>query len=304
MHQRDHDFHDNHLDIGKHVDASTSATMTIPTTTTIPATPTTTLAPTTTLLEGNWATVPVVTSSTANMTLGWWDGSAWVDLGEGDNIPVDGGEDYQVVLEGARGVVQGSEQVQGCDVLFPSDFPGIQLSDPEALSRHIEHDAGRGAVFGVAISAGWELRPRPVTDGESHPDLEAMAIDLLEERGYATDTVDIVQAIDADLDGDGAAETFLVAEETELANEMSDVYSILFVVSPSWDVPEVIAHSVIPADDSGFPASFRVSAIADLSGDGLMEIVVDGLAWENVWVSVHELTESGFEARIGAGCGV
>lgn len=286
---------------------STSTSVTTTTTTTTIEATTTTLAPTTTtttLLEGNWATVPVVTSGVANTTLGWWDGTDWVQLKNGDDIPVEGGEDYQVVLEGASGVIQGSGRIQGCDVIFPSDLPGIQLSNPEALSRFIDDDSRRGAIFGVAISAGWELRPRPVTEGESHPDLEALAIGLLEERGFDTDTVDIVQAIDADLDGDGSIETFLVAEETELGNQGSDVYSILFAVSPFWDEPVVIAGSVIPEDETGFPASFRVSAIADLSGDGLMEVVVDGLAWENSWVTVHELTESGFVERIGAGCGV
>jgi hypothetical protein len=35
-----------------------------------------------------------------------------------------------------------------------------------------------------------------------------------------------------------------------------------------------------------------------------MEIVLDGLAWETQWVSVHELTDNGFVEQLGAGCGV
>lgn len=64
--------------------------------------------------------------------------------------------------------------------------------------------------------------------------------------------VNLVQAVDAYLDGDGTIETLVVAGKTELANQMSDVYSLLFAVSPAWDEAAVVAESVIPADDTGF----------------------------------------------------
>jgi hypothetical protein len=168
-------------------------------------------------------------------------------------------------------------------------------------------DDGRGGdrgISGVAISAPWPIYPRPVQQGEAHPDLEATAITLLEERGFITDSVEIVQTLDVDLEGDGTIETLVVVEETELANDISNVYSMVFAVSPAWNGPLVVAESVIPAGQSGYPASYRVSAVADLSGDGVMEVVLDVLAWEFSGVSVFELIDSGFEMRIDAGCGV
>lgn len=258
-------------------------------------------------LDGTWAELPlVVYDDWGGIALGWWDGSAWVQADEGTELPVSGGEDYQVALLGSEAVLEGSPPTStGCDVVMPEGMPGVQFEDEDAL--HMVLDDGKGGertVSGVAITAPWLITPRPVGPGEAHPDIEAMAVELLAERGFETDRVELVQSVDADLDGDGTIESVFVAEETELANEISGVYSIVFAVSPSWDSPVVVAESVIPADDAGFPASFRVSAVADLSGDGVMEIVVDGIAWENGWVSVHELTESGFVERIGAGCGV
>lgn len=289
--------------------AATASTTAAPTTTTSMATTTTlavttTTLPPTTLLAGNWAEQPVVASGIGKMVLGWWDGSSWVEADEGMDLPIEGGEDYQIVLDGKRGVVHGSAQVQGCDIVFPSDFPGIEFSDPDALSRFLQERDEERLIQGVAISAGWELRPRPVMDGEAHPDLEATAVDLLEERGFDAPRVDILQTVDADLDGDGAIETLVVAEDTELANSSSDVYSILFAVSPSWERPVLIAGSIIPADETGFPESYRISAVADLSGDGRMEVIVDGQGWETGWVTAHELVASDFEERLGAGCGV
>lgn len=284
----------------------TSTTTTLASTTT--TTPSTTVPATTTssVIEGNWAEQPLIAyGAWGGIALGWWDGTTWVQVDANTALPVQGGETYQVALLGSTAIVEGgSQHRRGCEV-SPEPLPGVQFDDGNALHRIVDDGSGgERFLFGVAISAPWDLTPRSVADGESHPDLETIAVDLLEERGFVADDANIVQVVDADLDGDGTIETLVVAEETELANEMSDVYSVLFAVSPSWDEPAVIADSVIPADDSGFPATYRVSAVADFSGDGKMELVVDGQAWENGSVTVYELTESGFEDRIGAGCGV
>lgn len=287
-----------------------SPTTSSSTSTTVAPTSTSTTSPSTTTttatLDGIWAELPlVVYDDWGGIALGWWDGSVWVQAEEGTELPVSGGEDYQIALLGSAAVLEGSQPTRtGCDVILPEGLPGVQFEDENAL--HLTLDDGTGGertVSGVAITAPWQINPRAVSPGEAHPDIEALAVELLAERGYDADRVELVQSVDADLDGDGTIESIFVAEETELANEISGVYSFVFAVSPAWDAPAVVAESVIPSDDAGFPASFRVSAVADLSGDGVMELVVDGIAWENSWVSVHELTESGFAERIGAGCG-
>lgn len=68
--------------------------------------------------------------------------------------------------------------------------------------------------------------------------------------------------------------------------------------------PVVIEASILAADRTGYPASFQVSGVTDLSGDGVMEVVLDGRAWEGEWVTVYEMTDTGSEPRISAGCGV
>jgi hypothetical protein len=283
----------------------TSTTSTLPRTSKSTSSTTTTVSPTTTtsLLTGNWAELPVITSGVFNMTLGWWDGSTWVRAEEGMELPVVGGEDYQVALLGTEGrTTTGSARVAGCDILSPSEFPGIELADPELLTHPLEEGDER-AIHGVAISAGWDLTPHYVGAGEAHPDLETMAIDLLAELGYETDSVEIVQTVDANLDGGEFIETIVVVEETELANSGAEVYSLVFLVGSDSE-PMVIEESVIPAGETGYPASLRVAAVADLNGDGLMEVVISGVVWEGSGVSVFEKTVDGFVERLGAGCGV
>lgn len=278
-------------------------------TTTLLSTTTTVTVPvsTTTPIEGIWAEVPlVVYDDWGGMALGWWDGSEWVQVTEETSLPVSGDETYRVALLGSRALIEGSAPAnRGCEVVAPNGFPGVQLSDGNALYTIVDDGSGGERVIsGVAISAPWDIHPRPAEVGEWHPDLENLAFELLSERGFVTDSVNNIQTLDADLDGDASLETLVMIEETRLANSVSAAYSMLFVVSPSSDAVHVVAESVIPSGEDGFPASFRVSDIADLSGDGKMEVVVDGLAWENGWVTVYELTESGFVERISGGCGV
>lgn len=66
----------------------------------------------------------------------------------------------------------------------------------------------------------------------------------------------------------------------------------------------VVAESAFPRGEEGFPASFRVSSLADINGDGTLEVVMSGEAWENGWVSVYERSGDRYEHRITAGCGV
>jgi hypothetical protein len=253
-----------------------------------------------------WADLPLVTyADWGGMALGWWEGSEWVQVSEDTTLPISGDEAYQVALLGADAIVEGGPQHNlGCEVVGAAR-PGVELSDGEALSTRIDDgQGGERLISGVAVSAPWDIHPRPTVSGDTIPDLENAAFDLLADLGFTTDSVSIVQVLETDLDGDGDPETVVVAESTELANQASGVYSMVFATSASWNEPAIVAESVIPATEEGFPESYRVSAVADLNGDEVMEIVISGEAWENSWVGVYELTPDGFVATIGAGCGV
>jgi len=164
-------------------------------------------------------------------------------------------------------------------------------------------------VSGVVVSAPWQLQPRPVSVAGSREGLEQAAIELLAAEGYEADAVEIVQAIDADLDGDGAVETITVIDTIRYV-PTPDGYAMVFAVSAEAD-SELFAQSAIPPGYSGAPAgetwdpiAFRVGAVADLNGDGAMELVVSWRAWESSGVSIYELTDDGLAQVLDCGCGV
>jgi len=71
-------------------------------------------------------------------------------------------------------------------------------------------------------------------------------------------------------------------------------------------VTTVVLQSVpdLTPDTTPFIQSHRVSAIADLNGDGRMELVVEGRYYEGIEVAVHELQPDGTTpAVIGSICG-
>jgi hypothetical protein len=249
--------------------------------------------------------MPVVGSGIWNgMALGWWDGGAWVQAEEGSVLPASGGEDYQVALIGSEEIIQGGAPDDvGCEVLSYF-FPSIAFENGDALETVIDDGSGgERSISGVAVSAAWDITPRPFVFAEPRPEMETAALELLTARGFDRTSAPIVQVVEGDLESDGSIESIVVAEDTELANSISDVYSLAFILSESDPTPVVVAESAFPPGTEGYPATLRVSAVADLNGDDSLEVVVDLDEWESDGIAVFEPTVGGYEARIGTGCG-
>jgi hypothetical protein len=238
------------------------------------------------------------------MALGWWDGASWVQADEGSVLPAAGGEDYQVALIGSEEIIRGGAPDDlGCEVLSWA-FPSIAFEDEDALRTVIDDGVGgERNLLGIAVSAPWDITPRPFVLAEPRPEMEAAALDLLTERGFTRTSAPIVQVVEGDLEGDGSIESIVVAEETELANSISDVYSLVFILSETSPTPVIVEESAYPPGEEGFPASLRVSAVADLNGDGSLEIVISDNVWEGGGVGFLELADDGYQHRLYAGCG-
>jgi hypothetical protein len=181
------------------------------------------------------------------MALGWWDRSSWVQAEEGSVLPAAGGEDYQVALIGSDQIIRGGTPDDlGCEVLSFS-FPSIASENGDALGTTIDDgDGGERLISGVAVSAPWDITPRPFVFAEPRPEMEAAALDLLTHMGFTRTSAPIVQVVEGDLNGDGSIESIVVAEETELANSMSDVYSLVFILSDTNPTPVIVEVSAFP----------------------------------------------------------
>ena len=267
-------------------------------TTTSGDTTTTTLGTTTTAgLEGNWADEPIVVAGFG--ALGWWDGSSWVQVEPGASLPVAGDESYQVAFLGVDAIITGSDPTTLCE---PLDNPGVVLDGEEVLGDH-------PGPYGVAISASWPLTPHLVEEIEDDGTNAAFAGELLAERGLDVPDPVIKQLLRVDLEGDGVNEVIIVSEDvTEgLFGEVGD-YSIAFVrKTVGGDVrTSILGESVVvDADELPLVYAFSIGAVADLNGDGKMEIVVSSAYYEGIGVEVWEYVsdDQGPVPQISQGCG-
>lgn len=274
-----------------------SSTTAVPSnSTTIPTTSTTVADTTTTEPPGNWASQPLVTTDFG--ALGWWDGSNWLQVDALTDLPIEGGEDYQVALIGGGGLVTGGPQTVVCE---PLENVGIELDDSDALGQF-------PGPYGVAISAPWKLTPHPVEAMADDGTYAAFASDLLAERGLDVPDPVIKQLLTVDLEGDGIDEKIVVAEEIAdgLFPAVGD-YSLAFLRKVIAGTVEtaVLGESLVFDDQADLFVGFTIGAVADLSGDGKMEIVLDAAYYEGLGIEVWEYVNDdlGPIQVIQQGCG-
>ena len=265
-------------------------------TTTVAETTTTGAAATTTVLAGNWAIQPLVVGGFG--ALGWWDGSDWVQVDEVTPLPVTGGEDYQIAVLGLTAVTTAGPEILTCE---PLNNVGVDLAHPELLGEW-------PGPYGVAVSAPWDLTPHLVESLADDGTYAGFASVLLAERGLDVDDPIIMQVLRVDLEGDGVNEVIVVAEEMGLPPLVGD-YSIVFMrkVVEGEVETSILGEWIIVDDEFGFQnfVSLQVSAVADLSGDGQMEIVVSSAFFEGLGVEVWEYVNDdiGPIPVIQTGCG-
>lgn len=238
--------------------------------------------------------MPVVVSRYGLM--GWWSEDGWVVPETLDEIPLIGGEEYQIVMLDQPITTAIGEEPTLCE---PSQTPVLDFDPPLAGDF-----ADPGAL---AVLADWELRPFPVVVETELDDVHVEAVtQVLMSLGIEAEPV-IFQIVVADIDGDGTEEIAIVAKDLSdnLFGQPGD-YSVVVLrkmIEGEWQT--AILETSLAEPDSAYILSHSFAAIADLNGDGKMEIVVDAAYYEGAGTTAYEYTNDdlGPEHVLGGGCG-
>jgi hypothetical protein len=156
------------------------------------------------------------------------------------------------------------------------------------------------------------LKPRPIAQVSGG----VPAYQQLGEDAFAEESVDaslgaVEQIVIADLDGDGDDEAivgFEYVQDPASPGSPGDLAAILLVDTASRSAQTIIAANVPSdaGDDVDFFAvidRFRVLDVADLNGDGRMEVVIHAWFYEGASVILYEYDGTTLTEVLATGCG-
>jgi hypothetical protein len=285
----------------------TSTPATVAPTTTEPVEPT---APETTMPSGPAdALVPLFVGgadSAGWLFLGAWQRDRWQESDDPDGNPdgagTEAGTPFTVSnLSGENAVVLG-ENAEACFDGRTGPSIDVAVAAPEP--------PGFGFNAVAVIEQTWPLKPRPVAVATTAPD----AYRALGEAAFAGEPVDasqgaIEQLVVADLDGDGDDEALASYEFVQPSSGPGvpgDLTALLLIDATTRASDTVQLWTVDQDADDGtfdFIERYRILDVADLNGDGRMEVLVHAWYYEGASVLVYTYDGSGLTRVLAAGCG-
>ncbi len=160
---------------------------------------------------------------------------------------------------------------------------------------YVEPEIEQVANLAIGANADWKIVPRQpkAVSLNGAADKKAVA-DVLRLRGLRKSPVKIKQAFRVDLDGDGADEVILVANyyaEDKNQNAKVGNYSLVIIRQTKGARTKniFIGGTFLAKKNDYYDGEYTLSSIADLNGDGRMEIIVEVTGYEENWLNVYEI---------------
>ena len=177
-----------------------------------------------------------------------------------------------------------------------------------------EFNGGKGSI-GISSLANWNPAPRVPKILEPKGQIyERITREFLESKGISNPVIKNKQIIRVDLEGDGVDEVILSGRHVK--SEDADVgktfkkgsYSFILVRKIiDGEVKSIpIGVEVYTADiqiEQWTPREREVTAILDLDGDGVLEIVVHTTGYEGYGTTAYKIKDGAAKDVLNVGCG-
>lgn len=243
--------------------------------------------------------IPLVEMKTGGL-IGGVENGKWVSAARVGKIMKN---ESEFVVVGWRGVEEGGVS------LGSKSEPEVPCEEFYPVKLELEMESG----VAIGSEAKWNPMPRvpAVIDLNSQIYKKAIA-DVLKTKGISTTTIKITQAFRIDLEGDGAEEVLIAATYYRnglMPNAKPGDYSLVLlrkIINGKVQNMVLSGEFVTKNISFGAPNHYEISSIADLNGDGKMEIIIYGKYYEGHWAEAFEMigNKPARVKMLAAGCGV
>ena len=166
--------------------------------------------------------------------------------------------------------------------------------------------------YDIALKADWDLYPRLFTEDNSKQDYYT---DIMKEHlievGLENPETTVKQTIKVDLEGDGIDEELIYTDNKiegtfEEVKKGDNAVLIFRRYVDGKPINQVLDEHIIK-EDPEYPSPYRllfsVDSIADIDGDGVMEIIVNNQYYEGFGWSIYKLKDNQLEQVAANGIG-
>ena len=241
--------------------------------------------------------------------LGAWQQDRWQESSDASGEPirpgVAAGTGFVVSnLDGETPAVLG-ENIEACfdGRVGPAIDVDVAAPDPPGF--------GYNAV--AVLQPSWALQPRPVAVTSTAPEAyRALGVAAFDDEPVDGTQGAVEQLVVADLDGDGddeALASFEFIQPSAGPGAPGDLAALL-VIDATTRVAQTVLLSAVPDEDVDDDLGsfeiierFRVLDVADLNGDGRMEVLVHAWYYEGAAVIVFTYDDDELTEVLSAGCG-
>lgn len=198
-----------------------------------------------------------------------------------------------------------------------SPISGDTLEEDLYISDYVFmklYDENKQTVdFDIALKQDWDIFPRSYQRKDPEQGVYKELIEkILIDEGIENPVTHIKEIIRVDLDGDGTEEVIVTANDTADNKfdylKKGDHAIVLFRKIVNGEVQNQIIHREIqveePEEFSIYRYLFEAYDIADLDGDGIMEVIIKGWYYEGEYYQVYKLINDELEAVAVNGFGV